>query len=432
MSAPTLEASSKVPVGLSPVTGERYFPVTFNCMKELHGITQTSEKNLGKFNRPNHIGHFSLDGDRKFLDNDSQLKYFAPPVNRFGQPMRRPNFNLSMGMKDGSIVKKDERHFEGLDNLFHWCTKHWEQVCSENVSQPNVMTWRGILTKIMMTPYDNNTEWNIVAIKYKGTIYLAEYKTEAMHQKNEKKPEWVKKTMYWGRKVETYLTSDKPAGPNNQKDPVNENAEYTSVFRTKLGHINLMYGAEIDCVDHTLGEEFPPPSNFIEIKTQQELKDKNKKTNFRKYKLSKWWAQCYLAGIPRVMAAFRDDRGFVQQLEIIETAKMPQVAAQEAYSWKPPLMTGFLEKFLTFIRDVMAKVEDVAYVFEWNPEWEGICFTFDPDKTKEYYFIPDWYKKHIEDAAHELALKKARAEEERAELKKKMEETPDGEAIVLD
>ena len=44
MSAPTLEGSSKVPIGLSPVTGERYFPVTFNCMKELHAITQTAEK----------------------------------------------------------------------------------------------------------------------------------------------------------------------------------------------------------------------------------------------------------------------------------------------------------------------------------------------------------------------------------------------------
>ena len=61
--------------------------------------------------------------------------------------MRRPNFNLSVGMKDGSMTKKDERHFEGLDNLFQWCTKHWESVCSENVAQPNVMTWRGILTK---------------------------------------------------------------------------------------------------------------------------------------------------------------------------------------------------------------------------------------------------------------------------------------------
>ena len=61
-----------------------------------------------------------------------------------------------------------------------------------------------------------------------------------------------------------------------------------------------MYGAEVDCIDHTMGEEFKPPANFIEIKTQQELRDKNKKSNFRKYKLSKWWAQSYLAGNLRI------------------------------------------------------------------------------------------------------------------------------------
>ena len=53
-----------------------------------------------------------------------------------------------------------------------------------------------------------------------------------------------------------------------------------------------------------------------------------KKSNFRKYKLSKWWAQCYLAGIPRVMAAFRDNRGYVTNLDILETAKMPGMASQ--------------------------------------------------------------------------------------------------------
>lgn len=58
-----------------------------------------------------------------------------------------------------------------------------------------------------------------------------------------------------------------------------------------------MYGAEVDCVDHTMDEEYKPPANYIEIKTQQELRDKNKKSNFRKYKLSKWWAQSYLAGL---------------------------------------------------------------------------------------------------------------------------------------
>jgi len=49
-------------------------------------------------------------------------------------------------------------------------------------------------------------------------------------------------------------------------------------------------------------------------------------------------------------------------------------------------MLGFLERFLTFVRDVMAKVDDCTYVFEWNPEWEGVCFTFDPDQQKGLAF----------------------------------------------
>ena len=73
------------------------------------------------------VGDFSLDGDRQFHDDDRQMKYFAPPVNRFGQPMRRPNFNLSMGYGQ-EMVKKDEKHFEGLDNLFKWCVAHWDKV----------------------------------------------------------------------------------------------------------------------------------------------------------------------------------------------------------------------------------------------------------------------------------------------------------------
>ena len=132
------------------------------------------------------------------------------------------------------------------------------------------------------------------------------------------------------------------------------------------------------------------------------------------------------------MAAFRDDRGFVTQLEIIETQSMPRVAAQESYAWQPQTMTGFLEKFLTFIRDVMAKVDDVAYVFEWDPDWEGITFTFDPDQTKEYYFLPDWYKTHINNAAIKAAEAKQKAEKERVETALKVAQTPEGEPICLD
>ena len=107
----------------------------------------------------------------------------------------------------------------------------------------------------MNAPFDNKTQWNILAIKHKGTIYLCEYKTDEQHDDLESLPHWVKKTFYWGRKVETFLTANEPGGPPRPEEPVNENSEYVSVFRSQLGQIQLMYGAEVDCVDHTLDPE---------------------------------------------------------------------------------------------------------------------------------------------------------------------------------
>jgi RAT1-interacting protein len=153
--------------------------------------------------------------------------------------MKKPNFNLSAGIDSADNVKKDEKHFEGLDNLLKWCMEHWDQVCGENIAQPNVMTWRGVLTKIMNCPYDNNTSWNICAIKYKGTIYLAEYKTDEQHEQQAALPHWIRRTFYWGRKVENYLTSEKPGEPAKPQEPVNENSEYVCVFRSQLGKVAI-------------------------------------------------------------------------------------------------------------------------------------------------------------------------------------------------
>ena len=44
MAAPMLASTDKVPLGNSPVTGQPYFPMTFNCMKEIHQLTQASAK----------------------------------------------------------------------------------------------------------------------------------------------------------------------------------------------------------------------------------------------------------------------------------------------------------------------------------------------------------------------------------------------------
>ena len=96
----SLETSIKIPQGFSPVTGQKYFPASFNCIQEIHQLSRSTDQSkffeffslkhqqnfiffsqeIGKFNRPRKVGDFSIDGERKFHDNNSQMKYFAPPV----------------------------------------------------------------------------------------------------------------------------------------------------------------------------------------------------------------------------------------------------------------------------------------------------------------------------------------------------------------
>ena len=45
-----------------------------------------------------------------------------------------------------------------------------------------------------------------------------------------------------------------------------------------------------------------------------------------RFKLVKWWAQSYLAGIPRIICGFRDDDGVVRMIEEYETLKLHHVA----------------------------------------------------------------------------------------------------------
>jgi len=69
---------------------------------------------LPSFRQPVEIGHFSLDVDRKFYDDNHQLKYFCPP--------HTIKFDLSVGYKD--YVERDEDVKERLEHLLMWVDKH--------------------------------------------------------------------------------------------------------------------------------------------------------------------------------------------------------------------------------------------------------------------------------------------------------------------
>lgn len=66
---------------------------------------------------------------------------------------------------------------------------------------------RGLLTKIMKTPYDEKEGWIICAVKFRGTIYLCAFDTDA--DKYEKSNRTIKDLtfMSWGFKFEQYIVS---------------------------------------------------------------------------------------------------------------------------------------------------------------------------------------------------------------------------------
>jgi len=192
-----------------------------------------------------------------------------------------------------------------------------------------------------------------------------------------------------GRRAEICLTSREPHGAPDLNDPVNEYRQYRCIMRSNLGKLKLVLGCEIDSIDPN--SKLPRPQNFVEIKTQRIITDQRGGENFRRNKLYKWWAQSFLGSVPRILVAFRNDKGHVTKLEMMKTSSLPSKAAQETDNWRPKVMTGFLERFLTFVKRTI-RIEETTYIFEFEPHWENIKFSFDKDKNKEYYFIPEAYE----------------------------------------
>ena len=71
----------------------------------------------------------------------------------------------------------------------------------------NFVTWRGMLTKMMCSPYNKSEPWKVVATLFNKTIYLSEVETEHARNKTANESLRMKEMSYWGVKFEDFVTS---------------------------------------------------------------------------------------------------------------------------------------------------------------------------------------------------------------------------------
>lgn len=77
----------------------------------------------------------------------------------------------------------------------------------ELFSFADFVCWRGLLTKLLCTPYEKLEGWKIAVCRFRGTLYMCEFDTEEKLQDDRFDDKRQQEMCYWGFKFETYITA---------------------------------------------------------------------------------------------------------------------------------------------------------------------------------------------------------------------------------
>jgi len=335
------------------------------------------DKDFPYFRKPNIIGDFSIDGERIFCPDRSQLqllKSVKGPVQ----------FNLQAGFKDR---KKKLMVSEGLDSMLKWILHNRSKFkTSEGNLSTDFICFRGLLRLILNTPYEQRDPWVMRITKWRGTIYILQVETETEKERKLNLTERDEQFQYWGYKFEQYMTRTKDVDSSS----VNENEEFCCMFRSRIGEFSVMYGAEMDGYKSDSVEDIKElkPAGFVEFKTSRIIENHRQDKNFRKFKLIKWWAQSFLVGIEEIQCGWRDDKGIVSEVEHFPLNSIPKMAVD----WKPNVCANFLLAFMFSLKQsIQTDTLDKSYRLSWDPR-AGFKMEEEHNQTS---FLPLWFTDHI-------------------------------------
>nr|XP_034841214.1 decapping and exoribonuclease protein-like isoform X2 [Maniola hyperantus] len=346
----------------------------------LHVEARDHSKPFPNFGKPKIIGYIGIEN----------LKYSRRIKNG------RVDFDLNLHLD--KVKRKPPNLDVKLTELLKFLIEHETRLnfpLANSLDAAKFFCYRGLLTCVACTPFENREPWKIVAILYKGNIYLCARDTEAKRQQKLCMSARDKQFTSWGYKFEQYMLSDRPDVEPNPNVPVDETEEFSLVFTTHLNHHKIVYGAEMDGIRcdkrpvSALPDAEANPDNivqylssneFIELKTSRHIESSRQEINFRRFKTKKWWCQSFLVGIDTLVCGYRNDVGIVEELKVYNVKDLANIS--EKY-WKPNICFNFLDTFLTFVKRCLAKkikhkfgqnllnnlqaVPLICLLFEWTP-----------------------------------------------------------------
>ena len=357
-------------------------------------VDRSSEQsNKALLRQPTKLGSYcvkkSAEG-RQFDDSQSELRVLNLPTNQ-----KHIRFDLNDGyvkLRDGGDILCANLHEEpGLKEMLTWILKNKQtfqlksDVKSDCLLNTDFVSYRGVFTRIMTTPYENREDWLICASKFKGTIYMCLFMSDEKRQREMNRDDTSNLMCHGGLRFEEYISVPLDLSLPVKTDFQHHN-EYNCVVRSRLGSYSLVYGAEMDCLASKPVSNEMKPEDFVEIKTTRTVSNRRQWDNLCKFKMIKWWAQCYLIGIPKVICGYRDDDMVVRDIQTIQVQEMPKTCKS---FWKTDVCLSFMHTFLSFVKESV--VEDdpcIVYEFYWKPGKDVVCTKTD---NRRRPVLHDWF-----------------------------------------
>ncbi|RDI86536.1 Nitrogen regulatory protein [Venturia inaequalis] len=285
--------------------------------------------------RPREITHFSFDENHEYRQDDSSMRYYYPP------PM---GANLSDGFE--TFKNLDDTKDDHLDALLKAIIHHEKQTGKR--CQTDIVSWRGMITKIMSAPYDKFDGFSMNATSFQGTVFieedhdakLARRQAQNQQQRQQRRGQFDPDLMsYWGYKFEALALLPDPFDAtsrefieNRENEVVSNYEQYCSVVQTGIGSAGLIIGGEVDGIWDCRPENPEDTINWVELKTSQEIFSEADNVKFER-KLNKFWIQSFLLGVPKIIVGFRSKDGILQRIQELNTQKIPGQVKRAGASW---------------------------------------------------------------------------------------------------
>ncbi|KAM9921641.1 hypothetical protein OXX59_006367 [Metschnikowia pulcherrima] len=301
----------------------------------LHRLPLAARAETTALKQPKELFSYSRNIDGEWQTDEKVSKQEGLNYFYFPDSYVDKQYALSGGIKTYKKIP-DAENVADFASLLKSLQAH-EQASGKKV-KADIITFRGVMTKLLSLPYFLNNEIHLYVIAYDGQIYIKndderDLKKRASEQeKLSREPEKEKHMQtceYGGYKFETLATLPKPWAETSRsviekrhKKVVNNYEQYISVVRTGIGKVKTLLAGEVDCVWDYVPESGDILPHYAELKTSRVVETPQQAFQFEK-KLFRTWAQCFLLGITRMVYGFRDDNYILRDVEVYRTEEVP-------------------------------------------------------------------------------------------------------------